>query len=75
MLARAEETPTPGAIDLNEVVRGRVEAWAPYAEELGIALDAAPRRCGPRAATRERLDQVLDNLIENALEYSPTGGA
>ncbi len=73
VLARAEETPTPGEIDLNDVVLGRVESWAPYAEELGITLDARVDGAAPARATRERLDQVLDNLIENALEYSPTG--
>jgi signal transduction histidine kinase len=74
VLARAEETPTPGSVDLNEVVRGRVDAWAPYAEELGIALEPQLDGAAPARATRERLDQVLDNLIENALEHSPTGG-
>jgi signal transduction histidine kinase len=74
VLARADETPTPGSVDLNEVVGGRVDAWAPYAEELGIALETRLDGAAPARATRERLDQVLDNLIENALEHSPSGG-
>jgi signal transduction histidine kinase len=74
VLARADEAPTTGSVDLNEVVRGRVDAWAPYAEELGIALEPQLDGAAPARATRERLDQVLDNLIENALEHSPTGG-
>jgi signal transduction histidine kinase len=74
VLARADETPTPGSVDLNEVVRGRVDAWAPYAEELGIALEPRLDGGAQARATRERLDQVLDNLIENALEHSSSGG-
>jgi signal transduction histidine kinase len=74
VLARADEAPTTASVDLNEVVRGRVDAWAPYAEELGIALEPQLDGAAPARATRERLDQVLDNLIENALEHSPAGG-
>jgi signal transduction histidine kinase len=73
VLARADEAPTAGQLDLSEVVRGRVEAWAPYAEELGIALEPRVDGAAPARATRERLDQVLDNLIENALEHSASG--
>jgi signal transduction histidine kinase len=73
VLARADEAPTAGQLDLSEVVLGRVEAWAPYAEELGIALEPRLDGAAPARATRERLDQVLDNLIENALEHSASG--
>ncbi len=73
VLARADEAPTAGQLDLSDVVRGRVEAWAPYAEELGIALEPRLDGAAPARATRERLDQVLDNLIENALEHSASG--
>ena len=74
VLARAEEGSGPaGEVDLSEVVRSRVEAWAPYAEELQIALEPRADGAARVRATRERLDQVLDNLIENALEHSPAG--
>lgn len=71
VLARADEgAGAPGMVDLGDVVRSRVDAWVPYAEELGITLTARVDGAAPARATRERLDQVLDNLIENALEHS-----
>jgi signal transduction histidine kinase len=74
VLARTEDGATAGDVDLAEVVRSRVEAWSPYAEELRIVLEPRVDGPAPARATRERLDQVLDNLIENALEHSPAGG-
>jgi len=74
VLARADEGPgSPEEVDLTDIVRSRVDAWVPYAEELHIVLVARVDGAAPARATRERLDQVLDNLIENALEHSPTG--
>ena len=74
VLARADEgSGSPEEVDLTDIVRSRVDAWVPYAEELHIVLVARVDGAAPARATRERLDQVLDNLIENALEHSPTG--
>jgi signal transduction histidine kinase len=74
VLARADEgSGSPEEVDLTDVVRSRVDAWVPYAEELHIVLVARVPGTAKARATRERLDQVLDNLIENALEHSPTG--
>jgi len=75
VLARAEASPAPTAeLDLRELVRGRVDTWSPLAEEQRIRLVADVDGAAPARATRDRVDQVLDNLIENALEHSPTGG-
>jgi signal transduction histidine kinase len=74
-LSRAEaERPAPGELDVAELADGRVEAWAPLAAERGVGLVAA-RPDGPLRAigAAERLEQVLDNLLENALDVSPRG--
>ena len=76
MLARADASrPAPAAVDVERVVRGRVEAWAPAAERKGSRLTVnvpGPLRA---LATPESLEQVLDNLLSNALAVSPSGGA
>jgi signal transduction histidine kinase len=75
-LARADANEAPAtAVDLAEVAAARVEAWAPLAAERGVELRAG-REERPRVrASRERLEQVLDNLLANALEAARAGTA
>jgi signal transduction histidine kinase len=49
-----------------EIVRQRADA-----RELRISLDV-PADTPPVAADAERLHQVLDNLLDNAVKYAPT---
>jgi signal transduction histidine kinase len=51
----------------------RVDAWRALSEENGVALVA---EAGPGLSVRvgpQRLEQVLDNLLSNALEVAPHG--
>jgi signal transduction histidine kinase len=76
-LARAErETAHTETVDVTEIVNGRRDAWEPLANERGIAMRTV-LAVGPlRAiATPGHLDQMMDNLISNALDASPEGGA
>jgi two-component system sensor histidine kinase GlrK len=62
--------------DLRDVVREAVSEFESAAERRGIALEAHLSEshlnveCDP-----ERVLQVLENLIENAVRHSPEGGA
>lgn len=73
-LARADRASSaPIALDVGAAIEERVEAWSAFAEEQGVELEA--RVDGrPRAlVTPGRVEQVLDNLLANALEVAPTG--
>jgi signal transduction histidine kinase len=74
-LARADAGAAPAdRVELSQLVRNQLEAWNALAEEHGLRLvedaDGAPAA----RASEERLRQVLDNLLENAVEASPPGG-
>ncbi len=80
-VARAENVvPVPTAVDVAEVARERVVAWHPVADDRGIALEA-PETGGARSRAsvpawigEGHLEQVLDNLIANALDALNAGG-
>jgi signal transduction histidine kinase len=61
--------------DLNRIVSSVVERFRPQADRqqisLGIELDAA---CPELEADRDRIEQILINLLNNALQYTPEGG-
>ena len=74
-LARADAgNEPPERVDATALLRERIDAWLPLAEEREVALVA--QLDGPLVvqAAPGRLAQVLDNLLSNALEVSPAGG-
>jgi signal transduction histidine kinase len=74
-LARADAgTESSSRVDASALMRERVEAWLPLAEEHGVDLVAQLDGPLPVRAAPGRLTQVLDNLLANALEASPDGG-
>ena len=64
----------PEPVDLAEIVAGRAEAWSALAEERGVRLATSSSGATVARAAPDRLEQVLDNLLSNALEVSPPGG-
>jgi signal transduction histidine kinase len=74
-LARADAgTEASARVDASALMHERVEAWLPLAEEHRVALVAELDGPLPVRAAPGRLAQVLDNLLANALEASPSGG-
>jgi signal transduction histidine kinase len=75
-LAKSEHRQSaPVPVDVGAVVEDRVFVWGPLAEERGVHLGAVVPGEVRAAATPGHLEQVLDNLVANALDVSPVGSA
>ena len=73
-LARADIRREPaGRVDVEAVVRDRLRAWSALADERSIRLVGVYGGVPDARTAEERVRQVLDNLLENAVEAAPTG--
>ena len=70
-LAGAEDAKAPTTdIDVAAVLAGRRDAWDATASERGVLLDVALDAPDVRSVPG-RLEQILDNLLSNAIDAAP----
>ncbi|MDX3247056.1 HAMP domain-containing sensor histidine kinase [Streptomyces sp. ME18-1-4] len=71
-LARLENTATtPEPVDLDAALADRVAMWEPLAAEQYVAIDVTGPPAGRVWAIPGALEQIIDNLVANALRVSP----
>lgn len=73
-LTRAEDAAVgPVAVDLSTAVIERAEHWGPLADERQVVVETdVPPRVSVLAVPGA-VEQIVDNLVDNALEVSPPG--
>ncbi len=74
-VARAENvTSPPVPVSVQAVIRDRSAAWRPAAEEKSVQLGVTAHEPVTARMGEGHLEQILDNLLANALEALPVGG-
>ena len=73
-VARAENaTPVAVAVQVERVIGDRIAAWAPVAAEQGIRLTSPELPPASALIADGYLEQILDNLIANAVDAAGEG--
>jgi signal transduction histidine kinase len=65
--------PTP--VDVATIARDRVENWRALAEEQNITIAYDGPASTPALAIGGAVEQIVDNLVDNAIGHSPAGTA
>lgn len=76
-LAQAEEvgaTIDPDWVDADNLVAAVSAAYADRYAAKNVALHTRADDAGRLFADRQRMAQILSNLVDNALQYTPAGG-
>ncbi|MGE5566559.1 MAG: ATP-binding protein [Parcubacteria group bacterium] len=69
-----EHIPPAGEVDLASATADVVSALAPQIEERRVKIDFAPPRSGVTVeGDRDQIVQVIQNLVDNAVKYTPPG--
>ena len=70
-----EHMPPTGLVDLNALTVDVAEALAPVAtsRKITLKLDETENGVAPVRGERDQLYEVIENLVQNAIKYSPDG--
>ncbi len=60
--------------DIGKIIEETVSLMRPRAEEQGITLTHSCRDLKPVQADPKNMEEIFNNLISNAINYSPEGG-
>ena len=74
-LQAAGQAPNPVSFDPGELATGVAELYEPVCEEKGLEFKAELTPQLTARGNREFLGQALANLLDNAVKYTPAGGA
>jgi signal transduction histidine kinase len=73
-LTRAEDAAAgPVSVDLSAAVLERAAHWGPLADEQQVAVETEVPPGASVLAVPGAVEQIIDNLVDNALEVSPPG--
>jgi signal transduction histidine kinase len=65
----------PTVLSLQELLTDLVEVFQPLAQRKSITMDIGSMEEMPKVCVdRDKLYEVLANLLENAIKFTPTGG-
>ena len=62
-------------VDLSALVESMVELYEPVSEERGLRLQSTVAAGAQIQGSRQLLAQVLANLLDNAVKFTPAGGS
>lgn len=75
-LEAQSQAPTPKRVDLAALIRHCSEIYASWAEQADLTLTLdLPSEPVQLAVDAQRIERVLQNLVENAIKFTPSGGA
>jgi len=62
-------------VDMARLVREACDLLEPVAEDKGLSLSCDTPDACPLVADRRMLQRIITNLLDNALKFTPSGGA
>lgn len=62
-------------VNLTEIVQDMIDFYAPMAQDRGVELKIVRQDTAVTIADKTRVLQLLSNLLDNALKFTPEGGS